>query len=368
MPAAAFSDPLPLCSAQLLALCALTGRELAWGRRAVSREVRAWTDRAAGIVDGPLRADAFAALTRKRGAIDGAALFWTLLPRRDLRLLRLLVAHELIWDYLDCVSERGACAGAANGLWLHRAIVESLDPERPVSNYYRYHPWQDDGRFLAELVEACRDVCRSLPSYAMVRPLLLQEASRAAVQGLNHDPNPSGRERALRAWAATTDSCEWELRWFELAGAASAPLVIHALLALAAGEGRSREEVAETYAAYFPWVSLATVMLDSYVDQVEDAASGSHSYIAHYGSREEALERTRESVERAARGVLGLRNGHRHAVLIACMVAMYLSKDSARAPELRSATSSLVCAGGSLTRLLVPILRLWRIRYAQQSA
>jgi hypothetical protein len=47
---------------------------------------------------------------------------------------------------------------------------------------------------------------------------------------------------------------------------------------------------------------------------------------------------------------------------------LYLTKDSAHTPAMRATTASLVRAGGSLTRLLLPILRLWRIAYAQRSA
>ncbi len=53
-------------------------------------------------------------------------------------------------------------------------------------------------------------------------------------------------------------------------------------------------------------------------------------------------------------------------MIVACMVAMYLSKDSAHTEVMRTTTRGLVRAGGSLTRLLLPILRLWRIAYAQQ--
>ncbi len=109
-------------------------------------------------------------------------------------------------------------------------------------------------------------------------------------------------------------------------------------------------------------------MLDSYVDQVEDEANGDHSYIAHYASPAIAAQRLREIVERAARESRGLPNGHRHAVIAACMIAMYLSRDSARTPAMRATTGKLIDAGGSLTRVLLPILRLWRIAYAQRSA
>jgi tetraprenyl-beta-curcumene synthase len=363
---AAVSDPVPLCAAQLVALALATTRELVWGRRAVSREIRGWRARAARIVDDTLREDALTALTCKRGATDGAALFWTLLPHRDLRVLRLLVAHELIWDYLDCVSERSA--EEANGVQLHRAIVESLDPTLPLSDYYLHHPWRRDGGFLVALVETCRSLCRSLPSYDVVRPLVVREAGRATVQGLNHILDPRRRDRALRTWAAMEYPTERRMAWFELTGAASSALAIHALLTLA-GESRcSGKEVADVYAAYFPWAALTTVMLDSYVDQHEDVVNGAYSYLAHYTSHDVALSRLHECVGRAARGVHGLPNGHRHAVVIDCMLALYLSNDRARSVDLRASTRSLAEAGGSLTRLLLPILRLWRIRYAQQAA
>ena len=361
-------DPLPLGRAQMHALARAVVRELVWGRRHVAREVRRWEARATRIEDRTLREDALRALRCKRGSIDGAGLFWTLPGHRDRQLLRALVVHELIWDYLDCVSERGAAVGDANGLQLHRALADSLDPTVQMGNYYRHNRWRHDDGFLGELVAACRACCASLPGYRLVRPTLLYEARRAAVQGINHAPDAGHREAALRAWLEDRDTRPSELQWFECTAAESAPLAIHALLALAATPGTRAEDVAAVRAAYFPWVSLATVMLDSYVDQAEDAVTGDHSYIAHYVNPTAAIERLHETIEQAVRGVLRLRNGHRHAVLVACMVAMYLSKSSASAPELHTTTRRLARAGGSLTILLVPVLRLWRIRHGQQSS
>jgi hypothetical protein len=48
------------------------------------------------------------------------------------------------------------------------------------------------------------------------------------------------------------------------------------------------------------------------------------------------------------------------------MGALCASKDSARARRMRPQTREIVRAGGSLTRLLVPILRAWRIVYSQR--
>lgn len=368
MPPTAPADPLPLRPSQLRALVAATARELLWGRAAVSREIRRWRTAAEQIPNPELRADALDVLTRKRGNTDGAALFWTLTRQRDLSLLRLLVAHEVIWDFLDNASERGAHIGQHNGRQLHLAIVESLDPTRPISDYYRYHPWQDDGGYLRALVQACRIGVERLPSYRVVRATAIREARRAAVQRINHETEPLRRNRELQAWAQREYPGRQLVRWFELSAAASASLVVHALLALAATPCASAREVADTYAVYFPWVSLAVVMLDSYADQLDDVANGAHSYFAYYATNDQAVERLRETIVQSAHGALRLPNGERHAVVVACMIALYLSKDAARSPELEATTRHLVRAGGSLTRLLLPILRAWRIRHRQRAA
>ncbi len=304
-------------------------------------------------------------LDHKRGHADGAALFTILPRRRERRLLSLLVAYETIWDYLDNVSERHPTGN--NGEQLHCALIDALDPNGPLTDYYRYHPWRDDGGYLVALVEACREHCRALPSFERVRGVVVREARRARVLGINHETDPDVRNAVLRAWAATEYPEQRELLWFELSGAASASLVIHVLLTLAADPDLTDLEVSATYAAHWPWIALTTTMLDSYVDQADDALSGNHSYIAHYDHPDVAVARLRESIARALASARELRNGQRHVLIVSCMICMYLSKDSARAPELQATTRTLVATGGSLVRLLLPILRVWRLVYAQRS-
>jgi tetraprenyl-beta-curcumene synthase len=360
-------DPAPLSVGQSRALAAAVARELGWGLAAVTREVRRWRARASEIPDPPLRSDALSALARKRGHTDGAALLWTIPRVRDPNLLRLLVAYEIIWDFLDGVNERGAAAGQVNGRQLHLALVDALDLTRPIADYYRHHQCRGDGDYLRMLVEACREQCRKLPSYWAIRPLLVREATRAQVLAINHDLDPALRDRDLRKWAAETFPAASDATWFELTGAASASLTVHALLAIGAEPScDAGHHLAQTCAAYFPWISTATTMLDSYVDQAEDLANGDHSYVSHYPTPQLAATRIRELVERSLIEARALRDGERHAVIVACMVAMYLAKDSAHTEGMRQTTRGLVYAGGSLTRLLLPILRLWRIANAQQ--
>jgi len=330
--------------------------------------VRCWREHARRIPDAPIRADALEALDTKRPHIDGAALFSSLPRARNPHLLRLLVAYEIIWDFLDSVNERDAAAGQANGRQLHLALVDALDPARPISDYYRHSPWREDGGYLRALVTVCRESCARLPSYERVRDLVVREAIRGQVCAINHDLDPERRDAMLEAWAGREFPHGHEVRWFELSAAASTNLTIFALFALAGEPTCSDSVIALIKNAYFPWMAGLATFLDSYVDQIEDAANNDHSYIAHYPTLELATQNVCLQIRRCLHEARALENGEKHALIATSMFAMYLSKDSALTPAMRARTRRIVAAGGSLTRVLYPILRLWRIAYGQVSS
>lgn len=361
-------DPAALSGCELWALAAAVARELAWGVPAVSRELRHWRHLAARIPTGPLREEALSALKRKRGQSEGAALFAILPRRRSRGYLRLLIAYQIIWDYLDSVNERGVAAGLANGRQLHLALVDALNPGAPLRDYYQHSPWQDDGGYLRALVHTCRECCARLPSFADVQPLVLRDAERAQVLALNHEPDPGRRDAALKAWVGAEFPGRHDANWFELTGAASAALATFALLALACEQTCSESEITRTHAAYFPWVSVTATMLDSYADQREDLTNGDHVYIAHYATREIALARTCGLVRRARAELHTLKDAETHLVIVCSMVALYLSKDSVRTAAMSDSSRRIAHAGGALTRMLLPVLRLWRVIHSVRAS
>jgi tetraprenyl-beta-curcumene synthase len=281
-------------------------------------------------------------------------------------LLRLLVAYEAILEFLDDLDERTTYAGEGNSTQLHRALAEAVSLNTQLSDYYRYHPDKDDGGYLRAFVEVCRQDCASLPCYPAISQLVIREANRARVLALNH--SAQRREDELRKWTEQEFmGCKCD-NWFELSGAATASLTVHALLAIAADSLCVPSAIDKVQSTYFPWLSLTATMLDSYVDWFEDNANGDHSYIGYYPNIDVALRRIEELIKRSAREALGIRDGHRHAVILACMVAMYMSRDSACTTKRQTTTRRIVLAGGSLTKLLLPILRTWRTAYALRSA
>ena len=363
MPYDAARDASPLTRAQIRHLAATAARELAWAAGAARREAAGWRRRALAIPDPTLRAGALHSLDHKAGFVHGAALFATLPRRRSRPLVRALVAYELIIDYLDEVHERHPTV--ANGLRLHRALADAVSLEQPGCGYYRHHPTGDDGGFLLALVDACRDGCAQLPAFDRVEQAVAAAARRSAVLGLNHADDPLARDRLLQEWAARERPSS-ALAWFESSAAASASLSVLALLAAAADPPDGRG-LAQVEAAYDPWPLLTATMLDSYADLAADEASGAHSYLLHYDSHAAAVARLHECVSTSMRLARALPDGGRHAVVVGCMIALFLSSDGANSPDLRETTRALARSGGSLVRLLVPILRIWRRVHRQSS-
>jgi tetraprenyl-beta-curcumene synthase len=360
-------DPASLTRGAARAIAAAAVRELRWGLTAVSREVGHWRGLATRIPDPVLRADALMSLADKRYYLDGAALFWTLPSRRDHELLALLVAYQTIANYLDYASERGADqrGGSAGSLML--ALVDAIDIDEPLHDYYADHPWTDDGGYLRALVLRCRTACAMLPLYQAARPMLILEARRGIALELCHDPDPRRRDEALTAFAARDFDPVPGASWFELAGAATSLLAVIVLLALAADETSTADDLHAALEVYSPWVGTLSLMLDSYIDQTQDAVTGSWSAIAYYPDAPTAQRRIAEITDRVLRDVTRLRHGRRHTVIVSAMIAMYLTSDSATSEPTAQDTERLRRSGGALTRTLIPFLRCWRLLYRQRA-
>jgi tetraprenyl-beta-curcumene synthase len=329
-------------------------RELAWGLRLVRADQARRAARARRIRDPDVRADVLAALAAKRPVTNGAAFFWTLPRHRSRELHRLLLAFQTLANVLDVVSERDARErGEPPRPWA-RAIEDAVAPDGPER---RSGGLADDG-YVDALVAECRDGCRALPGFERARSIVARESVYAHALDVEHDPDVARRRTRLRRLAESRSEGGDGLSWFELTAGASSLLTILAPLALASDPGTSRSELEAAASAYRD-VATVSALLDNYVDRVPDARTGANNYLDLYGSVDEAIERIGALIERSLAGVRALPDGDRHSVVVASMVAMFLtsrSVDGGAEPGARR----LLEQAGPLARALVAPLTLWR--------
>lgn len=359
-------DPAPLTARQLQTLCRAAARHVLRGLPCSAHELSRWRRRAGAAASSQLRELALAAIDDKRPQAEGAALFATISRRHSSRLLSLLVAYQLIWDYLDSVHETQP--DIANGVCLHQAIHDVYEPHGPLRHYYQQHHQHDDGRYLLTLTIHCRESATQLASFDRIQPALRQQATGSArALSINHEPDATRRQAALRSWAKRHGGPGKPVAWFELTAAAAAALGMFALLAEATRPAFTKRDLDSIADAYLPWACGAATMLDSYADREQDAENHQHIYVDYYASSSDAVTRTGRLIRESLTRAKTLRRGDTHRVILTSMVAMYLTRDSSRDPARRQATAELTRAGGRLTRLLIPILRTWRAIYRLRS-
>jgi len=325
------------------------------------RELVAWRARASEIPDPALREVACRTLAEEGLNAEGAALFAMLAPagRRGMAT-RLLVAFQVMYDYLDALTERPTPEPLSNSRQLHRALLVALGEPAPREGYFaHYAPAADDGGYLAELVASCHAIFRGLPGVGVATPYAMCAAARSA-EGQSHSHAAAfAPERELIRWAKRETPAGLDLRWWETAAAAESSLLIHALLASAAGRGFSARSATRIAAAYWPWVTGLNALLDDLIDTAEDAAEGTHSYVGRYRSPAQAAERLAAMAAEASAAIAQLPLRRRHAVIFAAMTSYYLA-----APEATDARVALVAqtVAEQIAMDLRPLLAMLRLR------
>ncbi|HTA12066.1 MAG TPA: DUF2600 family protein [Solirubrobacteraceae bacterium] len=328
----------------------------------VRAQLAHWRTRADAIEEPALRTLALRTLEREGFAAEVAATLATLTPRRQrTTAIRAIVALEVMYDYLDGLTEQPTPDPLANGHQLFKAFTDALDPTGgPEDDYYRHRPsGSDDGGYLKELVATVQDALARLPAATALAPTMLLAAARCAqAEVLTHAATLTDSSQ-VESWARDSASGSG-LEWREyLAGAASSVLAVHALIALAGDEYATPERGAALDDVYLALGVLST-MLDSVVDYEHDKASGTLAFIGHYEDTTVLGERLAGVVHHAAMRARDSPAGAHHLMTLAGIAAYYTSAPSA-ASELAWPVTSRVQA--ELRPLITPtlaIMRVWR--------
>jgi tetraprenyl-beta-curcumene synthase len=328
----------------------------------VRRELRGWHERALRIPDARLRAVALDTKEQEHGNYEGAAAFAAFLPRRERgTVVRAVIAFQLAYDYADSLAEQPADDPIANSRALHSSLLGALSPEQPHLDYFAHSSCgaSDDG-YLRALVEACREAVAELPSWTAVAGPAREKTELVVEFQALHHADPASVPERLAAWASTNTPPGSDLGWWESAAGGASSSVVFALIAAAAQPSLSPTHVAAVEAVYYPWAGALHVLLDSLVDEPEDVRLGQHSLVAHYASAEAAAVSLGAIAARAFAATEALSEGGQHRLLLAAMVALYLSAPTSRLPGAAPARASVLAAASDLASPTMLVLHVRR--------
>jgi tetraprenyl-beta-curcumene synthase len=322
----------------------------------VRAQLARWEQAARSIPDSGLRALALGKLRDERFNAQVAATLATLAPRsRRSDVVEAIVALQVMYDYLDVVSEQPPASPERDGRGLFAPLINAVSVAPTGTRKSFELPQNNDGGYLERLSRAVMLPMGRLPSAPAIATVARGAAERCGeAQILHHGASRSGIAE-LRDWA-TPRAAGTALGWQELlAGSTASVLAMHALIAAAADPGTSHADAEAIDALYLSIGALS--MLDSLVDREEDIATGQLSYVELY-DRPEAMATglarvARDGVTRAR----ALPNGPHHIVTLVGIVAYYAS-----APAARSAFAQPITAPvrRELRPLIAPTLALMR--------
>lgn len=327
----------------------------------VRRELAVWDAHARRIPDPLLRRQALAKLSGERLNPEAAALFAVLAPRGRRRLVvSLIVAYQVLYDFLDGVNEQPGFDELRDGLQLHRALTDAVLPEQPLSDYYRRHPDLNDGGYMQALCTRCRHIVGQIPSIGRCSTVIAAATDRCGqAQSQNHATTRLGNS-CLIDWSLRQSTDHADYHWWELAAGGISCLNIHAVLATCADSRVSPTDAAGVESAYFPSVCSLSALLDSLADYHGDAGTGNHSFVAHYRDSDHAAERLARIADEAQSLVAGLHNQTRHAIILAGIVAYYLSSPSVWEGFPAPAAERLMDCVGALGASMCTVMRARR--------
>jgi hypothetical protein len=325
------------------------------------RQLHRWRQCAKAIDDSVLRTTALSKLDDEGFNAEAAAMLATLAPRRHRRrAVEAIIATEIIYDYLDGLTESPSCHASEDGVCLFTAFTDALTPSLPSNgSYYRLHPHSED-RYLDALVATVREALADLPAFHVLADLLQASAARGATAQLHiHAAEQSHSPELLERWARE-QAAGSSLQWREfLAGAACSVLSLHALIA-AAGDPRTTHDQALALDGIYLSISVLPTTLDSLIDYDADTASGRAGYVQHYESNSVLARRLESVVGDVIARSRDVRHGAHHVMTLVGVLAYYLSVPEARTAFARPVTVQLTQQSQPLLAPTLAMMRTWR--------
>ena len=296
----------------------------------IEEELKYWQGEARNIPNIELRSQALASIDSKAFHCQGGGVFAILAGENYKEAIRFIVAYQTISDYLDNLCDRSTSLDPEDFRLLHEAMKDALSPGNELKNYYAYREEQDDGGYLRKLVLTCQNALQQIIGYSIIRGKLLELESLYGDLQIHKHVKIEERLPRLTTWYKENSEKALGLSWFEFAAASGSTLGIFCLVSYTFA-GRMSPSFAETIIrSYFPYVQGLHIMLDYYIDQVEDKEEGDLNFCSYYRDEVQMLERFQFFLYMAEERLAMLPDAKFHRFIPKGLIALYLSDDKVK--------------------------------------
>ncbi len=306
-----------------------------------------WRGKAQHIPNEELREQALASIEHKAFHCEGGAVYGLLAREKRRDIIRFIVAYQTISDYLDNLCDRSTSLDEKDFRALHESMHHALTPGEKTSNYYRYREEQNDGGYLAALVQTCQTVLKDLPGFTAVQGAMNQLASYYCDLQVYKHVEKERRVRLLESWFDEHKDELPEMTWYEFSACAGSTLGIFCFAAYASNGTMKEERVKRLKNGYFPWVQGLHILLDYFIDQEEDREEGDLNFVFYYKDQETMIERMRHVKKKANESIQSLPDKEFHDLINKGLLALYLSDEKVQKDkELKRTAKQFIRFGG----------------------
>lgn len=318
----------------------------------VKQELNLWQSRAAKIPDARLSLQALESIRAKAFHCQGGSIYALYPGVNREETIRFIVAYQTMSDYLDNLVDSLEVQDEKAFAQLHLAMHEALNPQTIPSDYYQYYPYQDDGGYLAQLVETCQESVGMLPAYDIVRDEAINLAKLYAnLQTYKHLPTEE-REMKMLDWINPYLKEYPDITAWEFAAATGSTLGIFCLYAAAFNPQLTAEQSRGIRKVYFPWICGLHILLDYFIDLREDQETDQLNFVAYYKDIAILKERLLSFLENSLMQTKSLNFPQFHRAVVQGLLAMYLSDGKSMDQAIRSVTKQLLLESGMVVNIL----------------
>ncbi|MGG1635901.1 tetraprenyl-beta-curcumene synthase family protein [Paenibacillus sp. NRS-1760] len=325
----------------------------------VARELEQHRVFALRIPDAELRTQALSSMDSKKFHCQGGGVYAAANLEHRHVLIPLIVALQTISDYLDNLCDRSTSLDPNDFRLLHQSMLDAVNPEAQLQDYYAFRDEKDDGGYLHHLVRTCQIHVAQLPSYGSVQQHVVELVTLYGDLQVYKHIRKELREEHLFAWWEQHRGNYPNLKWNEFAAASGSTLGMFMLFLAASEPCLSTQDAAAIKNIYFPHVCGLHILLDYLIDQEEDQVGGDLNFCNYYDNDSLLVERLGTIVNRAREDVKQLPASRFHRLIIEGLLALYLSDPKVRhQADVRNVSRRLM-KNSPLTRLFFLINSIW---------